>query len=65
MRMESAYITKVSNSATEEGNVTQRCEMVFDVVTSEYRPLDNKSGALGPATPFNWDLPAGTATPSA
>jgi len=65
MRMESAYITKVSNSATEEGNVTQRCEMVFDVVTIEYRPLDNKSGALGTATTFNWDIPAGTASPSA
>jgi len=39
--------------------------MVFDVVTIEYRPLDNKSGALGTATTFNWDIPAGTASPSA
>jgi type VI protein secretion system component Hcp len=65
MRMESAFITKVSNSATEEGNVTQRCEMVFEVVTIEYRPLDSKSGALGPPTTFDWDIPAGTASPSA
>jgi hypothetical protein len=43
--VENAFVTKVSNSATEEGNVVQRCEMVFDIVTIEYQ--DNKTGALG------------------
>jgi type VI secretion system Hcp family effector len=64
MLMQGAFITKVSNSGTEEGNVLQRCEMVFDVVTIDYQPSDPKTGALGSATTFNWDIPAGTASPS-
>ena len=64
MTMEGAFITKVSNSGTEEGNVLQRCEMVFDVVTIDYQPSDPKTGALGSATTFNWDIAAGTASPS-
>jgi len=65
MTMEGAFITKVSNSGTEEGNVVQRVETVFKTVKIEYKPQDNRTGKLGPAKTYNWDIPAGTASPSA
>ena len=65
MTMEDAFITKVSNSGTEEGVVVQRFEMVFKTVKIEYKPQDNKTGALGAVKTYNWDIPAGTASPSA
>ena len=65
MTMEDAFITKVSNSGTEEGVVVQRFEMVFKTVKIEDKPQDNKSGALGAVKTYNWDIPAGTASPSA
>ena len=65
MTMEGAFITKVSNSGTEEGNVVQKVEMVFKTVKIEYKPQDNKTGTLGAAKTYNWDIPAGTASPSA
>ena len=37
MMMEGAFITKVSNSGTEEGNVVQKVEFVFKTVTIEYK----------------------------
>ena len=64
MTMEGAFITKVSNSGTEEGNVTQKVEMVFKTVKIEYKPQDNKTGKLGAVKTYNWDIPAGTASPS-
>jgi len=63
MTMEGAYITKVSNSGTEEGNVAQRVQMVFKTVKIDYKPND-PSGKAAVKT-FNWDIPAGTASPSA
>ena len=65
MTMEDAFITKVSNSGTEEGVAVQRFEMVFKTVKIEYKPQDSKTGALGPVKTYNWDIPAGTASPSA
>ncbi|MET1084798.1 MAG: type VI secretion system tube protein Hcp [Burkholderiales bacterium] len=65
MLMEGAFITRVSNTGTNEGQVVQRVEMVFKTVKIEYRPQDNKSGKLGTVKTFNWDIPAGTASPSA
>jgi type VI secretion system secreted protein Hcp len=64
MLMEGAFITKVSNTGTEEGNVTQKVEMVFKTVKIEYKPQDNKTGKLSAAKTYNWDIPAGTASPS-
>ena len=64
MTMEGAFITKVSQGATEEGNVSQRIEFVFKTVKIEYKP-QTKEGLLGTARTFNWDIPAGTASPSA
>ena len=65
MTMEGAYITKVANSGTEEGNVTQKVEMVFKTVKIEYKMQDNKTGSLTAPKTYNWDIPAGTASPSA
>ncbi|HTE26458.1 Hcp family type VI secretion system effector [Flavitalea sp.] len=64
MLLEGVYITKVSNAGTEEGNVMQRVEMVFKTVKIEYKIQDNK-GSLSIARTYNWDIPAGTASPSA
>ncbi len=64
MVMEGAFITKVANSGTEEGNVMQRVEMIFKTVKIDYKPQD-KAGLLGAAKTYNWDIPAGTASPSA
>ena len=65
MSMEGAFITKVSNSGTEEGNVVQKVELVFKTVKIEYKPQDNKTGSLLATKTYNWDIPAGTASPSA
>jgi len=65
MTMEGAYITKVSQSGTEEGTVTQKVEMVFKTVKIEYKPQDNKTGQLGAPKTYKWDIPAGSAEPSA
>jgi len=65
MTMEGAFITKVSNNGTEEGNVVQKVELVFKTVKIEYKPQDNKTGSLLAVKTYNWDIPAGTASPSA
>ena len=65
MTMEGAFITRVSNSGTEEGQIVQKIEMVFKTVKIEYKPQDTKTGALGAAKTYSWDIPAGTASPSA
>ena len=65
MTMEGAFITKVSQSGTEEGNVVQKVEFVFKTVKIEYKPQNTKDGSLGAVRTFNWDIPAGTASPSA
>lgn len=65
MTMEGVFITRVSNSGTEEGNVLQKIELVFQTVRIEYKSQDNKTGALKAAAIYTWDIPAGTASPSA
>lgn len=65
MLMEGAYITKVATATTEEGSITQLVEMVFKTVEIEYKAQDAKTARLVAATTFNWDIPAGTASPSA
>jgi type VI secretion system secreted protein Hcp len=62
--IEGVFITKVSNSLTEDGSVAQRVEMVFKTIKIEYKP-QNKDGSLGAVRTFDWDIPAGTASPSA
>lgn len=65
MTMEGVFITRVANAGTVEGNVVQKVEMVFKTVKIEYKPQNNKDGTLGPVKTFSWDIPAGTASPSA
>ena len=64
MTMEGVFLTKVSNSGTEEGGVSQTIELVFKTVKIQYKP-QQKDGSLGAGRTFNWDIPAGTASPSA
>ena len=64
MMMEGVFITKVSNSS-EEGSVKQNVEFVFKTVKIEYKPQNDKDNSLGAAKTYNWDIPAGTASPSA
>jgi type VI protein secretion system component Hcp len=63
MTMEGVFITKVQNAGTEDGNVVQKVEMVFKSVKIEYKPQDGKTGKLGAAKTYNWDIPTGTASP--
>jgi type VI secretion system secreted protein Hcp len=64
MTMKGAFITKVSNSGTEEGNVAQKVEMVFKTVKIEYKPQDNINGSLLAPTTYEWDIPAGISSPN-
>lgn len=64
MTMEGCFITKVSNSCGSDGVVMQKVEMVFKKVKIEYKPQNGKDGTLGAAKAFEWDIPAGTASPS-
>jgi len=57
--MKNAYITKVSNSGTEEGNVTQKVECVFKEIFIEYKPQKN-DGKLDSAMKYHWNIPEGS-----
>jgi type VI secretion system Hcp family effector len=65
MTMNGAFITKVANSATEEGNVLQKVEMVFKSVEFVYRAQNDgtkpgqKAGMLGAKNTIFWDIPGG------
>ncbi|MEP6739164.1 MAG: type VI secretion system tube protein Hcp [Caldimonas sp.] len=65
--MTEAFITKVTQSATDEGNVTQKVEMVFKTIVIEYKPqgkgFSGSAGGLGAGVKFDWDIPAGVAHP--
>jgi type VI protein secretion system component Hcp len=62
--LEGVYITKVALRGGEGGSVFQDVEMVFKTVRIDYRTQDEKGG-IGATSTFNWDIPAGTASPSA
>ncbi len=62
MAMEGIYITKVSNSGTEDGLIAQKIEMVFKTVRIDYRAQNEKDGSLGVPKTFTWDIPAGSAS---
>jgi type VI secretion system Hcp family effector len=65
MAMEGVFITKVSNAGTEDGAVLQQVEMVFKTVKIEYKAQDSRTGSFAAVKTFNWNIPAGTASPSA
>lgn len=59
MIMNGAFITKVANSATDDGNVLQKVEMVFKDVRFEYQPQSDADGKLGKMVNVTWDIPGG------
>jgi type VI secretion system Hcp family effector len=64
--MTEAFITKVNQSATEEGNVLQKVEMVFKTIEIQYsqQGVDTSNpGSLKNVGTFTWDIPAGVAWP--
>src|SRR5664279_1531807 len=64
--MNEAFITKVTQNATEDGNVSQKVEMVFKEITIDYwqQGVDpKKPGDLTPATTYNWKIAEGKASP--
>jgi len=65
MTMEGVFITKVAQTATSHGRVVQKVEIVFKTVKIEYKSQDNKTGSLGAPRTYNWNIPEGTASPSA
>lgn len=62
--MKSCFITKVNQSATEDGNVTQKIEMVFKEIQIEYKKQKSIDGSLEKTGLYKWDIPGGTAEPS-
>ena len=66
MTLTDVFITKVGQSATDEGNVTQKVEMVFKEIEIDYLQQGvnpNAPGALSPAGTFKWNIPSGEASP--
>ena len=66
VKLEEAFITKVSQSATDEGNVSQKVEMVFKKIQIDYSQqgvIASSPGALSNAGTFVWDIPSGVASP--
>ncbi len=61
--MGDVFITKVNQSATEEGNVSQKVEMVFKSIEIEYRKQEGAT--LAAPIHYDWDIPGGKASPSA
>lgn len=62
VEMREAFITKATQSATDEGNVLQKVEMVFKSIAIEYwqQGIDKtKPGGLQAVNEFSWDIPAG------
>ena len=57
--MKGVFITKVNQSATEEGNVAQKVEMVFKRIDVFYKEQDNLKGNLLPEVTMYWDISAG------
>ncbi len=72
MRLTDAFITKVSNTASDDGNVVQKVEMVFKKIEIDYRPQGmptgpgavgkDSPGKLGPPIKYEWNISAGTAS---
>jgi type VI secretion system secreted protein Hcp len=65
MTMEGLFIVKAAQAGTADGNIAQRVSAVFKTVRIEYKPSDTRTGAFGAPKTFTWDIPAGTASPSA
>ena len=64
MTMHRVFLTNVSQSGSADGVVSQRLQLAFESVTIDYHAQDRSGGLSSPVT-FSWDIPAGTASPSA
>jgi type VI secretion system Hcp family effector len=67
LTMNDAFITKVSNTAAEDGNVTQKVELVFKDIDIQYKMQGQKgAGTAGKldagSTRYFWSIPEGRAT---
>jgi type VI secretion system Hcp family effector len=69
--MTDAFLTKVNCSADNEGNVVQKCEIVFKQISIDYKPQGMPAapgmkvaspGKLGAPINYKWNIPAGTAS---
>lgn len=58
-KMLGAFITKANQSATEEGNVAQKVEMVFKEINIEYWEQNNSNGQLSHANNVKWNISTG------
>ena len=59
VEMKEAFITKVTQSATEEGNVLQKVELVFKAIGIMY--YQQGIGTLTYKNEYSWDVPGGKA----
>ena len=64
MTMEGAFITKVSNTGTEEGKVVSGSKW-FQDCEDRLQGAGQQDRYAGAVKTYNWDIPAGTASPSA
>jgi type VI protein secretion system component Hcp len=65
LSLEGVFITRVMLAgAAGDGRVAQNIELSFKTIKIDYR-LQNKDGSLAQPRTFNWDIPAGIASPSA
>ena len=67
IHMEEAFITKVTTKAADDGGVIQTVEMVFKTIKIEYAKQGsdkNNPGRLDAFVSYEWDIPAGKASPS-
>lgn len=72
MELTDAFITKVTCSATDDGNVVQKVEMVFKQISIDYKAQGmptgpssvgpNNPGKLGGPINYKWNISAGTAS---
>jgi type VI protein secretion system component Hcp len=58
-----AFITKVAQSAAEDGNLLQKVELVFKKIEIQYS-VQSGVGRLTPSTEFSWDISTGKASPA-
>jgi type VI secretion system secreted protein Hcp len=63
LTFESVRIVRLADSAGDDGTI-QDVAMEFDTITVEYR-RQSPAGGAGVVQTLNWDIPAGTVSPSA
>ena len=62
--LEGVFVTSVQTKVDTDGIARETLSFVYKTIKMEYKPKDPKTGKLGAPKIFNWDIPAGTASPS-